>query len=74
MGVNANTRLNTNNTLTITTGNVTKINSFVSISKRAANEPLLNGTITIYDNSANTYLVDYYQDNIVKSGNAITVV
>ena len=74
LGVNANTRLNTNNTLTITSGNITKINSFVSISKRAVNEPLLNGTITIYDNSANTYLVDYYQKNSVKSGNAITVV
>jgi hypothetical protein len=74
MNIAANTRLNTNNTLTITTGNVTKINSFVSISKRTANEPLLNGTITIYDNSANTYLVDYYQQNSVKSGNAITVV
>ena len=66
--------MNTANNLTITTGNVTKINSFVSISKRAANEPLLNGTITIYDNSANIYLVDYYQKNSVKSGNAITVV
>jgi len=74
MNVAANTRLNTTNTLTITSGNVTKFDSFVSISKRAANEPLLNGTITIYDNSANTYLVDYYQDNSVKSGNAITVV
>jgi hypothetical protein len=74
MNINANTRLNTSNTLTITSGNVTKFNSFVSISKRAANEPLLNGTITIYDNSANTYLVDYYQQNSVKSGNAITVV
>ncbi len=66
--------MNTTNNLTITTGNVTRINSVVSISKRAVNEPLLNGTITIYDNSANTYLVDYYQQNSVKSGNAITVV
>jgi hypothetical protein len=74
MNVAANARLNTTNTLTITSGNVTKINSFVSISKRATNEPLLNGTITIYDNSVNTYLVDYYQQSSVKSGNAITVV
>lgn len=74
MNINANARLNTSNTLTITTGNVTKINSFVSISKRPANGPLLNGTITIYDNSINTYLVDYYQQTSVKSGNAITVV
>ena len=74
MNVAANTWLNTNNTLTITSGNVTKINSFVSISKRPANGPMLNGTITIYDNSVNTYLVDYYQQNSVKSGNAITVV
>jgi hypothetical protein len=66
--------MNTTNNLTITTGNVTRINSVVSISKRAVNDPLLNGTITIYDNSANTYLVDYYQQNSVKSGNAITVV
>ena len=74
MNIAANTRLNTTNNLTINTGNITKINSFVSISKRATNEPLLNGTITIYDNSANIYLVDYYQQNTVKSGNAITVV
>jgi hypothetical protein len=71
---NNNLSMNTANNLTITTGNITTINSFVSISKRAANEPLLNGTITIYDNSANIYLVDYYQQNTVKSGNAITVV
>jgi hypothetical protein len=74
MNIAANTWLNTNNTLTISSGNLTKITSFVSISKRVANGPLLNGTITIYDNSANTYLVDYYQQNSVKSGNAITVV
>jgi len=71
---NKDLSMNTANNLTITTGNITKINSIVSISKRAANEPLLNGTITIYDNSANIYLVDYYQQNTVKSGNAITVV
>jgi hypothetical protein len=66
--------MNTTTNLTITTGNVTNINSIISISKRTANEPLLNGTITIYDNSASVYLVDYYQQNTVQSGNAITVV
>ena len=71
---NKDLSMNTANNLTITTGNITTINSIVSISKRVANEPLLNGTITIYDNSANIYLVDYYQENTVKSGNAITVV
>lgn len=71
---NKDISMNAANNLTITTGNITNINSIVSISKRTANEPLLNGTITIYDNSANIYLVDYYQKNTVKSGNAITVV
>jgi hypothetical protein len=71
---NKDISMNAANNLTITTGNITTINSIVSISKRAANEPLLNGTITIYDNSANIYLVDYYQQKTVKSGNAITVV
>lgn len=70
----ANTRLDTSNNLTITTGNVSTINSFVSLSKRSGNTPLLNGTITIYDNSAAVFLTDYYQQSTVKAGNAVTIV
>ena len=60
--------------LIITTDNITKINSIVSVSKRSSNEQLLNGTVTIYDNSASVFLSDYYEQDTVKSGNAITVV
>ncbi len=74
MNTGANTILQTANNLTLTTGNVSKINSIVSISKRATNEPLLNGTITIYDNSAEVFLVDCYQQSTVKAGNAVTIV
>ena len=70
----ANTRLDTSNNLTITTGNVSTINSIVSLSKRSGNIPLLNGTITIYDNSAAVFLTDYYQQSTVKAGNAVTIV
>jgi hypothetical protein len=74
MNTGANTILQTANNLTLTTGNVSKINSIVSISKRAINDPLLNGTITIYDNSAEVFLVDCYQQSTVKAGNAVTIV
>jgi hypothetical protein len=74
INTNANTLINTVNNLTITTGNVSKINSIVSISKRATNDPLLNGTLTIYDNSADVFLIDYYKQNSVKAGNAVTIV
>lgn len=69
-----NAIVNTDNDLIITTGNISKINSIMSISKRSVNEQLLNGTITIYDNSATIFLNDYYADDSVKSGNAITIV
>ena len=74
INTNANTLINTVNNLTITTGNVSKINSIVSISKRGTNDPLLNGTLTIYDNSADVFLIDYYKQNSVKAGNAVTIV
>lgn len=76
-----NTINSTNNTyidsglnLTITTDNITNINSIVTISKKSGSEQSLNGTITIYDNSATIFLSDYYEEDTVKSGNAVTVV
>lgn len=74
MNVSANTLITTGNNLNITTANISTINSIVSISKRGINDPMLNGTITIYDNSAEIFLADYYQQPTVKSGNAITIV
>ena len=69
-----NAVLNTSNDFTLTTGNISNINSIMSISKRINNGQLLNGTITIYDNSATVFLNDYYNRDTVKSGNAITIV
>lgn len=69
-----NAVLTTQNDYTITTGNISRINSIMSISKRSNNEQLLNGTVTIYDNSATVFLNNYYDRDTVKSGNAITIV
>lgn len=67
-------KINTENNLIITTSNITNINSITTISKRTGNEQLLNGTITVYDNSASVFLYDYYKEPSANSGNAITVV
>jgi len=67
-------KINTENNLIITTSNITNINSIATISKRTSNEQLLNGTITVYDNSASVFLYDYYKEPSANSGNAITVV
>ena len=66
--------INTDNDLIITTGNISKINSIVTVSNREINDQVLNGTITIYDNSASVFLYDYYEDTSIKSGNAISLV
>ena len=69
-----NTIVTTTNDFTMTTGNISNINSILSISKRSNDGQLLNGTITIYDNSATVFLNDYYNRDTVKAGNAITIV
>lgn len=69
-----NAYIDSSSDLIINTDNITKINSIVNISKRSNNEQLLNGTITIYDNSASIFLSDYYEQDTVKSGNAVTIV
>jgi hypothetical protein len=70
----SNITMNAIGNITITSNSLSKINSIVSLSNRTANDPLLNSTITIYDNSAETFLVDYYQQNTVKAGKAVTIV
>jgi len=70
----SNITMNAIGNITITSTSLSKINSIVSLSNRTANTPLLNSTITIYDNGAETFLVDYYKQNTVKAGNAVTIV
>ena len=67
-------KINSINNLTITSGNITNINSITTFSKRVGNEQLLNGTVTIYDNSATVFLPNYYEESTAKSGNAISLV
>ena len=67
-------QINSINNLTITTGNITNINTITTMSKRPGIEQMLNGTVTIYDNSATVFLPNYYEEPSAKSGNAISVV
>ena len=55
------------------------ISSFLSVTPpshigRGVSGEMYNATMTLYDNSNSTFLYDVYNDNRVKTGNALTIV